>query len=168
MNGFLTEPIILSGEQSVAFIDSLCRPDKEYLNRRDEIFAKMDEEISIERNGMDMEVEIPDLDLSFIDEMNNEKESELISNIEISTEYSFEVDNTCVAREIFRKIINARLKTVNNIVFDSADSLNKKVHDSCTYSGKGMDKLKGYVKDKNGSSMSQTDKREQEQMALAS
>lgn len=168
MNGFLTEPIILSGEQSVAFFNSLRRPNKEYLNRRDELFAKMDEKISIQRNGMDMEVEIPDLDLSFIDEMNNPKERELTSNIKISAEDSFEIDNTSVATEIFKKIISARLTTVNNMVFDSTDSLNGIEHDSCMYSGSGMDKLKGYVKDKNGNNMSQADKTEQEQMAIAS
>lgn len=166
MNGFLTEPIILSGEQSVAFINSLRRPDEEYLNRRDEIFAKMDEEIRIERNGMDMEVEIPDLDLSFIDEMNNQKESGLVSNIEINAECSFEVAS--MASEIVKKIISARWKTVNNIVFDSDDSLRRKAHDSCIYSGKGINKIKGYVKDKNDNNMSQADKTEQEQMALAS
>lgn len=69
MNNFQTEPIALSGEQFMKLADSLRRPDKEYLDRRDAIFAKMDEEISIERNEMDIEVEIPNLDLSFVDEM---------------------------------------------------------------------------------------------------
>lgn len=69
MNNFQTEPIALSGEQFMKLADSLRRPDKEYLDRWDAIFAKMDEEISIERNEMDIEVEIPNLDLSFVDEM---------------------------------------------------------------------------------------------------
>jgi hypothetical protein len=69
MNNFQTEPIALSSEQFIKLADSLRRPNKEYLDRRDAIFAKMDEEISIERNEMDIEVEIPNLDLSFVDEM---------------------------------------------------------------------------------------------------
>lgn len=69
MNSFQTEPVILSGEQFTKFAGSLRRPNKEYMNRRDAIFARMDKEISIERNGMNIEVEIPVLDLSFIDEM---------------------------------------------------------------------------------------------------
>lgn len=68
MNSFRTEPIVLSGEQFMKLADSLRRPDKEYLVRRDAIFERMDEDISIERDGMDMEVEIPNLNLSFIDE----------------------------------------------------------------------------------------------------
>lgn len=169
MNGFLTEPIVLSGEQSAAFLNSLRRPNKEYLNRRDEIFAKMDEEISIARNGMDMEVEIPGLDLSFINEMNNEREQELVSDIEISAEYSCEAEYTSLSKKIFKKIMSARLTTVNDIVFDSIDGLNRVVNDSsCMYSGNGIDKLAGYVKDKKDSNMSQADKAGQEQMALAS
>lgn len=69
MDGFLTEPIVLSGRQAVEWLDSLRNPNREYLERRNGIFEKMDAEISIQRNGMDMEVEIPGLDLSFIDEM---------------------------------------------------------------------------------------------------
>lgn len=69
MNNFQTEPIVLSGEQFMKLADSLRRPDREYLDRRDAVFTKMDEEISIERNEMDIEVEIPNLDLSFVDEM---------------------------------------------------------------------------------------------------
>lgn len=167
MNGFLTEPIVLSGEQSVAFFDALRRPNKEYLSRRDEIFAKMDEEISITRNGMDMEVDIPCLDLAFIDEMNMVKERELTSNIEISAEYNLESEYTSLAREIFKKIASARLTTVNNIVFESADSLSRVMNESCMYKGNGMDKFRGYVaKDKKSENMSQAEKNEQ--MAMAS
>lgn len=67
MNSFQTEPIVLSGEQFMKLANSFRRPDKEYLHRRDAIFAKMDEEIRIKRNGIDIEVGISDLDLSFID-----------------------------------------------------------------------------------------------------
>lgn len=63
------EPIVLSGEQFMKLADSLHRPDKEYLDGRDAIFARIDEDINIRRDGMDIEVEILDLDLSFIDEM---------------------------------------------------------------------------------------------------
>lgn len=75
MNGFRTEPIVLSAGQFIELADSLRRPDKEYMNRRNALFAKMDEEINIATNGMDMEVEIPDMDLSFTDEMQNGTES---------------------------------------------------------------------------------------------
>ena len=91
MNGFLTEPIILTGEQSTKFINSLSRPDSEYLNKVNRIFNKMDEEISIQRKGMDLEVEIADLDLSFIDEENPE-ESVPAFDVGLSTEVSFVLD----------------------------------------------------------------------------
>lgn len=67
MNNFRTEPIVLSGEQFMKLADSLRRQDKGYMNRRDAIFERMDKEISIERDGMEIEVEIPNLDLSFVD-----------------------------------------------------------------------------------------------------
>ena len=35
--------------------------------RRDAVFARIDKEISMERNGTDIRVDIPELDLSFID-----------------------------------------------------------------------------------------------------
>lgn len=66
LNSFRTEPIVLSGEQFMKLANSLRRPNKEYMDRRDAIFTKMDKEISIKRNGTDIEVEIPNLDLSFI------------------------------------------------------------------------------------------------------
>ena len=42
MNEFLTEPIVLSGEQSMQFIESLCMPSREYMDQLAGIFAKMD------------------------------------------------------------------------------------------------------------------------------
>lgn len=75
MNSFRTEPIVLSNRQFIELADSLRRPDKEYMNRRNALFAKMDEEVSITENGTDMEVEIPDMDLSFIDEMQTKTDS---------------------------------------------------------------------------------------------
>lgn len=62
-NESLEEGIVLSGEQATVFLKSLFKPDKEYLNKRDDIFAKMDKEISIIRNGSDIEVDISGFDL---------------------------------------------------------------------------------------------------------
>lgn len=69
MDGFLTEPIVLSGRQSTEFMKSLRRPSREYLEKLSDVFTKMDREISIRREERDFEVEILGLDLSFIDEM---------------------------------------------------------------------------------------------------
>lgn len=62
MYRFKTEPIVLSYKQA----NFLYMPDNEHIANRNAIFAKMDAEISIKRNGMDIEVDIPGLDLSFI------------------------------------------------------------------------------------------------------
>lgn len=112
MDGFLTEPLILSGRQSVEFINSLCSPERDYLRRRDEIFNKMDAEISIQRRGQDMEVDIPDLDLSFID-----NESEISSGIKLSMEVSVVMNVGCMESGHFRKADRSCLKTINSDVF---------------------------------------------------
>ena len=68
MGGFFTEPIVISGRQSIEFIDSLINPDEDYIHNRDIFFDEMDHSISIQKNGMDLEVDIPGLDLSFLDD----------------------------------------------------------------------------------------------------
>lgn len=77
MNTYWTEPVILSREQFRQLSDSLCRPDKEYMDRRNALFAQMDEQINMKQNGRDMEVEISGLDLSFIDEMDEQTETHI-------------------------------------------------------------------------------------------
>lgn len=66
MGSFKTEPIVLSNNQFAILAESLRRMDRAYLERRNAAFTKMDKDITIIRNGQDMEVDIPDLDLSFI------------------------------------------------------------------------------------------------------
>ena len=39
MNTYWTEPVILLREQFMQLSDSLCRPDKEYMDRRNALFA---------------------------------------------------------------------------------------------------------------------------------
>lgn len=168
MNGFLTEPIILSGEQSIDFINSLQRPDKEYIARRDKIFSKMNDDISIHQNGMDFEVEIANLDLSFIDEMDNEKENKLNSNIDIDSEYNVKDDKIDLVREIFKKICIAKSANENSVIFADTDYLNRIVERSCMYSGSSMNDSKGYVIGKSRVDMSMAGKKEQQQMAKAS
>lgn len=76
MSRFFTEPIIISRQQSAEFLDSLANPNRDYIHYRDALFAEMDNAIDIRKKGVDIEVDIPDLDLSFIDEMDNEKDSD--------------------------------------------------------------------------------------------
>lgn len=59
--------ITLSGQAAAQFINNLMHPNKEYIRKRDEIFAKMDENIKIQRNGTNIHAEIKNLDLNFID-----------------------------------------------------------------------------------------------------
>lgn len=65
---FLTKPIVISANQSKEFINSLRKPDKEYMKKRDEIFGDIDSRITIHCIGQDMKVEIDGLDLSFIND----------------------------------------------------------------------------------------------------
>lgn len=58
--------INLTKDQFSKLVDLLRHPDPIYMQRRDAVFQKMDEEITITHNGQDMEVDIPCLDLSMI------------------------------------------------------------------------------------------------------
>lgn len=73
MENRYTGPILLSTGQFRQLAASLTRPDKAYMARRDAVFARIDNEISLERNGTDIRVDIPELDLSFIDRQNLHK-----------------------------------------------------------------------------------------------
>lgn len=148
MNSFRTEPIVLSGEQFMKLANSLCRPDREYMDRRDAIFAKMDGEISIKRDGMDLEVEIPDLDLSFIEEMHRKEKHIFSSTIELSGEVSYILNGINVPN-VFSAIAESRLKTVSNIEFNCSDSITRVDLEQCVYNQMGVDKPMIYVKEKN-------------------
>ena len=68
MKGFHTELIVIEREHVKEFLDSLRRPDIDYLQRKNAIFDEMDSTMQVQYEGMDIEVEIQDLDLSFIDD----------------------------------------------------------------------------------------------------
>lgn len=154
MNGFLTEPIILTGEQSTKFINSLSRPDSEYLDKVNKIFNKMDEEISIQRKGMDLEVEIADLDLSFIDEENSE-ESDRSFDVGLSTEVSFVLDIKNIDTKLFEKM--NRLVTVAMYT----DNQNKTRRERCVYNEIGRDNSEASVRGKGNDYMINMCKAEQ-------
>lgn len=160
MNSFRTEPLVLSGEQFMQLANSLCRPDREYMDRRDAIFAKMDGEISIKRDGMDLEVEIPDLDLSFIDEMHRNEKRVFSSTIELSGEVSY-ILNGINVQNVFSAIAESRLKTVSNIEFDCSNNMTRVALEKCVYNQMGVDKPMIYVKERNINKTMQPCKTEQ-------
>lgn len=67
MNSFITKPVVIQGESTLGFIRSLMHPDNSYMQFRNAVFNEIDRSINIQRDGMDMNVDIQDLDLSFID-----------------------------------------------------------------------------------------------------
>lgn len=158
MNSFRTEPIVLSGEQFMKLADSLRRPDKEYLDRRDAVFARMDEDISIRRDGMDLEVEIPDLDLSFIDEMRENERGVCSSTIELSGEFIVNVNDI---QNVFNALAEGMLRTVKNTVLDCADSMVHIAMSQCVYNQVGVDKPMLYIEDRDNDKLMQPCKTEQ-------
>lgn len=150
MNSFRTEPIVLSGEQFMKLAASLRRPDEEYMDRRDKMFAKMDENITIQRNGMDMEVDIPDLDLSFIDEMNCSEEKVFASVIETKAEIDYVIR---YERRVFETITGESLITTNTVKIGYANSMERMTLEHCVCNQADWDKPEGYVKDKNSNDM---------------
>lgn len=77
MNGFMTEPIIISAEQSREFMDSLRNPNRDELDKRDEMFQRMDEEMFVCKNGTDFTIDMPNVDLSFIKEIAKQKDESI-------------------------------------------------------------------------------------------
>lgn len=156
MDGFLTEPIVLSGSQSVEFINFLRNPGSEYLNRRNEIFDEMDANISIQRKGRDMEVDIPDLDLSFIDE-----KSQACSGIELHMEVSVVVNSDSADLGHFYKIDEECSKIVNSdsgVLMKIGADIKRK---TLEYNDIGRDTPGASVKDKKDQSMIDAYKTEQ-------
>lgn len=160
MNSFRTEPIVLSGEQFMKLADSLRRPDKEYLDRRDAVFTKMDEDISIRRDGTNIEVEIPDLDLSFIDEMSDNNSNICTSTIELSGEFSYVV-NVDNVQNVISALAESMLRTVKNTVVDCADSIGQIAMRQYVYNQMGVDKSMIYIEDNDGDRLMQPCKTEQ-------
>ena len=152
MNGFWTEPIILSGEQAVEFMDSLRRPSEEYLDRRNEFFSQIDEEISIQRNGMDIEVEIAGLDLSFIDGMKDESRG---VSLELSTEVNFVLEHKDTVGRLFRKF-SERSTIIAD--YDYKDSMERV---DCEYNVTRKSNPEAFVKNKTGAHMMKAHKIEQ-------
>lgn len=153
MNTFLTEPIILSGEQAMEFIVSLRRPDIKYLDRRNAIFSQIDESISIQRNGLDMEVEIPGLELSFIDEM---QENGRHVSLELSTEASFYLDQMDIVGKFFEKGIKENITIV--AAYDYKESMERV---ECVYNETGKESFEVCVKSRTCARMIEVNKIEQ-------
>lgn len=160
MNSFQTEPIVLSGEQFMKLADSLRRPDKDYFDRRNAVFARMEKDISISRTGMDMEVEIPDLDLSFLDEMHDSRYDVCSSTIELCKEFSFEV-NVNIVQNVISVLANNALRTVQNIVFDCSDSIVHVATSQNVYNQVGVDQPMIYIKNDGNVELVQSCKTEQ-------
>ena len=114
----------------------------------------MDEEISIQRKGMDLEVEIADLDLSFIDEENPE-ESVPAFDVGLSTEVSFVLDIKNIDTKFFEKM--NRLVTVAMYT----DNQNKIRRERCVYNEIGRDNSEASVRDKGNDYMINMCKAEQ-------
>lgn len=145
MNTYWTEPIILSREQFRKLADSLCKPDKEYMDRRNAIFEQMDEQINMKRNGRDMEIEIPGLDLSFIDEMDEQTESHMEAVYKIGS----------------RRAAGIRMKTVGNGMVYRFGSINLREIELVMHNQHGVNRMEQYVTEKDMKSVRITGETEQ-------
>lgn len=139
MNGFITEPIRLSSEQSKAFCNSLFRPSAEYLSNIGNIFSNLDREISINRTGRDIEIDIPNLDLSFIDEMNCKWELSTVE--EVVVKMSISKDSNSFRQERLTKVSKFNRNKMNSHVWNEANLDKQEIH--------GKHKQEMYEKNKN-------------------
>lgn len=146
MNGFLTEPIILSGSQSAEFIESLRRPSRDYLNKVSDVFEKMDQEINIQRKNENLEVEISGLDLSFIDEMEDDAEAfRSNSNIEFKTQVSFKMEFSNKHYNYFTGIDWEQFETVS-VIETQEQSMARR--EPCIYNEAGRNNKSAAVRNK--------------------
>jgi hypothetical protein len=87
MNNQAVEKIILSGEDSIKFANSLFRPSSASIKRNRDIFGSIDQNIVIRKIDDGFEAEIGDLDLSFLDGLSEGRgvSDEFIFSVEISS-----------------------------------------------------------------------------------
>lgn len=55
-----TEPITISGQSAITFLNSLRHPDSNYIRKRDAVL----DNITVTHNGYDIEVEISDFTIT--------------------------------------------------------------------------------------------------------
>lgn len=75
--------IILSAEESTQLVQSIYRPDKEKIQRRDTFLNEGGRIKAISDEHGKISVDIPGLDLSFLDEPNND--NEMSEQVELET-----------------------------------------------------------------------------------
>lgn len=87
MNNQAVEKIILSGEDSIKFANSLFRPSSASIKKNRDIFGSIDQNIVIRKIDDGFEAEIGDLDLSFLDGLSEGRgvSDEFIFSVEISS-----------------------------------------------------------------------------------
>ena len=83
MNTLATK-ITLSGEESIAFVNSLYRPSNECIQQSKEWLRLMEKNIVITETKDGFEAEIEDLDLSFLEKQHEDRK--------LSREFPFSVD----------------------------------------------------------------------------
>ncbi|MCI8448231.1 MAG: hypothetical protein HFH30_07515 [Eubacterium sp.] len=151
MNEFLTEPIVLSGEQSMQFIESLCMPSREYMDQLAGIFAKMDQEISISQENMNLKVKVPSLDLSFIDTMAQEQGAvSRNADITLRTEVSFMVECSNEYNHFLANIDWRNFETVSVIQTREKNATRREPY---IYNEAGKENVSASVKNKDDSLM---------------
>ena len=90
----LTNKITLSGEESIAFVNSLYRPSNEYIQQNKERLGLMEKKIIITETKDGFEAEIKDLDLSFLEKQHEDRK--------LSREFT-RYDNLDITNEKIRK-----------------------------------------------------------------
>ena len=69
----LTNKITLSGEESIAFVNSLYRPSNECIQQSKERLGLIEKKIIITETKDGFEAEIKDLDLSFLEKQHEDR-----------------------------------------------------------------------------------------------
>lgn len=120
------ESIVLSRNNYDQLITSLNNPNDEYLRLRNEMFTEADSNISIVSNGTGLVVDFPNLDLSFIDEMNKRQivaTETLYFSIQINTineiynnisEYFCENTKKSVNEIMINRVLKSSMETIDH------------------------------------------------------
>jgi hypothetical protein len=64
----MVDTVVLSGEETVAFANSLFRPSADSIQKRQSYIDKLNDGVHITRNNNGLTADIDDLDLSFLDD----------------------------------------------------------------------------------------------------
>lgn len=89
MAGEVVDTIVLSGEDSINFANNLFRPSIDFLRSNSQILASIEKNVHITDTNNGFVADIADLDLDFLDNIEEEKKFNIEVTIDVNVDTVF-------------------------------------------------------------------------------